>query len=156
MHVIYVGDSRNIRKRLKQHQGGNIEASALRKHIAISKGFNIKTTRRKSGSYRRRLDSPDPKQGERELSHYIGSGTWSLALCETYDEAHDLQWFLIEHLRPTLNIDKQKWDATKRSRYEVLQLEMSRPLPLEKTPCPDGPGVYVLYHELLPREHRNS
>lgn len=154
--VIDVGDAREVGKRIKQHLTGNVEASALRKHVAAAIGYDIRSTRRPNGSYRRRLDLPDPKQGKRELSDYIASGLWRCAVCDSYEEAHDLQWFLIERLNPVLNIEVRSWEPSLKERYEELLSELlqSEPaLPEYAYFMSAGMGVYVLYHQLLPHEH---
>jgi len=50
MKVIYVGDARDVVKRIQNnHCGGNVEASALRKAVAEAMGYSLKRTRARSG-----------------------------------------------------------------------------------------------------------
>lgn len=150
MLIVYVGDSGNVSKRIRRnHCGGNVEASALRRHVAERKGFPIKKTRRPSGSRRVRLDLPDPKAGEEEISAYLRSGMWKLVICDSPEEARDFQWYVIEALNPLLNVDRQPWNTDRGARYQSLLAELTgfpcrsyRDLETES-----GPGVYVFYHE---------
>lgn len=156
MRPIYVGDARNIRKRLRQHQSGNVEASALRKHIAEAMGYRIRREKRQSGSYRKRLDLPDPKVGESKISRYILSGGWRFVVCTDYKEANQLQWFLIAQLMPVLNVDSRSWDQEHRVLFEFFQRELERQAVLKLRDIgsreAEGAGVYVLYHSTLPHE----
>ena len=152
--IIYVGDGKDIVKRVRNnHCRGNIEASALRKHLAIAKGYNIKTSQRNNGSTRVRIDLPDPRVGESDISSYIQSGEWKLIICNSYLEANDFQWYAIEHLNPLLNVTKKMWNKDNSERYQSL-LEILKTSPSLKykdlNNAISGPGVYVLYHDKRP------
>ena len=154
MLVVYVGDARDVIKRIRsQHCGGNVEASALRKHIAVAKGYPLSTTRRASGSSRVRLALPDPSRGEQEISAYLRSGTWKVAICVSYEEAHDFQWYAIEQLNPLLNVSRKPWSAQHHARYAAL-FGLLESMPgmdySELGKARSGPGVYVLYHAVPP------
>ena len=102
--IIYVGDARDIIKRIKtNHCVGNVEGSALRRHVAVAKNYKIKTSKRSSGSTKVRIDSNNPQIEENEITKYIRSGQWKLIICDSYEEAHDFQWYAIEKLNPFLN-----------------------------------------------------
>ena len=154
MLVIYVGDARDVIKRVRsQHCAGNVEASALRKHIAVAKGYPLSTTRRASGSSRVRLALPDPSKGEQEISAYLRTGTWKFAICDSYEEAHDFQWYVIEQLNPLLNVSRKPWGVQHQARYAALfgLLESIPRLDYSQLgEARSGPGVYVLYHEVPP------
>lgn len=94
MHVIYVGDSGNVTKRIRPDhcRGGDVEGSALRERIAERKRYPIKKTKRLSGSEQKRLDLPDPRVGEREITLYVKSGKWRYVVCAPNEEARDFQW----------------------------------------------------------------
>ena len=154
LNVIYVGDARNVVKRiLSNHCKGNVEASALRKHIAEAMGYKLTKTRRPSGSTRVRIDLSDPQIGENKISVYIESGKWRYVICQSYNEAHDFQWYVIELLNPLLNKERRQWNREKSDRYAILfQKLLSNPL----LNCRKlygrytGPGVYVFYHNTPP------
>ncbi|MDH5703703.1 MAG: hypothetical protein OEY99_05770 [Aigarchaeota archaeon] len=49
MYVIYIGDSKDVLKQIKtNHCTGNIEASALRRHIAEALGYGLRHQKRSS------------------------------------------------------------------------------------------------------------
>ena len=51
MKTIYVGDSKDVVKRIKNnHCSGNVEASAFRKHLAVAMGYKLKKTKIETGS----------------------------------------------------------------------------------------------------------
>jgi hypothetical protein len=154
MHTVYVGDAKDVVKRIRsQHCGGNVESSALRKHIAQCKGYRLKIIQRSSGSRRVRIDFPEPETGERNISDYIRAGSWQVALCFGYDEAHDFQWYLIQQLNPLLNVTRKPWNSLNEQRYKMLHEKMKTTSALtyaELTKDFSGPGVYVLYHDELP------
>ena len=151
MLVIYVGDASNIIKRiLNDHCGGsNVEASALRRHVAEAMGFGINRTKRASGSWRVRIDLPNPRIGEAIVSKYIQSGSWRFITCASYEEAHGFQWYVIDQLNPILNKDRKSWNPENLSRYVELFNEL---LSATRFSCDElkgmksRAGVYVFYH----------
>jgi len=157
--TIYVGDARNVVNRiLFNHCKGNVEASALRRHIAEAMGYKLKRTKRASGSTRIRIDLPNPKFGERKISAYIQTGKWKYVICESYDEAHDFQWYAIEMLNPLLNRERKQWNQEKSSEYFLLFQKLSNSQLLgckQMYGQATGPGVYVFYHSMLPDEFNN-
>ena len=123
--IIYVGDSSNVVNRiLTNHCSGNVEGSALRKHIAKEMGYRIKRTRRPSGSMKTRIDLPNPREGETSVSSYIRSGWWKYVICNSNEEAQDFQWYAIEHLQPLLNVNRKRWERDNVSRYQMLLEEL--------------------------------
>lgn len=152
--VIYVGDSGDVVRRLSSdHSSGNVEASALRRHIARYKEFELRRTKRPSGSTRVRIDLPDPRNAENEISSYIHSGMWKYVLCQNYAEANDFQWFVIHNLNPLLNVDRRAWNTSHEQRYEELLQELVRSAlkrPKQLRGNNSGPGVYVFYHDCKP------
>ncbi len=154
MHVIYVGDARDVLKRIRtNHCSGNVEASALRRYVAESMGYDIRRERRPSGSTRLRIDLPDPRQGEIRISNYIRNGLWRVIVCDGYQLANDFQWYVIEQLRPLLNRIRQNYLQNKLPLYQqMLQQLVNSPLLNYSDLCrvESGPGVYVLYHQLKP------
>jgi hypothetical protein len=151
---IYVGDSRDVVRRLgKDHGGGNVEASALRKHVAEEMGYQLTRTRRPSGSTRVRIAVPNERSGELRVTAYIHAGGWKYVLCRSYDEASDFQWFAIERLNPLTNRLRHTWRRLELPRYEALLsvLEASRLVDFgDVNSLESGPGVYVLYHDRPP------
>ncbi len=156
--VIYVGDAHNVVNRIVfNHCRGNVEASALRKHIAEAMGYKLKRTKRPSGSTRVRIDMPDPQIGERKISAYIQTGKWKYVICESYNEAHDFQWYVIEMLNPLLNKERKQWDIRRSDRYSFLLQELSKCPPLQCTQLiyqAAGPGVYAFYHIIPPHKFK--
>ena len=152
--VIYVGDSGNIIKRiLTNHCSGNVEASALRKYVAIEKGYKIKKTKRSGGSTRVRIDLPDPRVGEVNVSDYLRSGYWKYIICDSPAEANDFQNYVIEQLKPILNRICKPWNHGNLPRYVSLlnKLISSSALNYEQLHSMEsGPGVYVFYHQVKP------
>jgi hypothetical protein len=158
--VIYVGDSGRgggdvVSRVTGTHCAGNVEGSALRRHVAERMGYPILRTKRPGGSTKVRLDLLDPRIGEEKVSNYIRSGAWKYVVCRDYEEAHDFQGFVIERLHPLLNVHRPAWRTEREPRYQAL---LDRLLSAPAVPCgelrgkPTGPGVYVLYHQLEPEE----
>jgi len=156
MIYMYVGDSRNVVKRIIMcHCNGNVEASALRKAIAEAMGYRLRKSRRKSGSVRVRIDLSNPNEGEAKISSYIRSGKWKYVVCHSYAEAHDFQWYAISQLKPLLNKRIKPWDTSRSERYQELFTQMLKSQPLgcnELYGRPTGPGVYLLLHQHAPSE----
>jgi len=152
--VIYVGDSKNIVNRIRaNHCSGNVESSAMRRHIAEAKGYTFKRSRRTGGAMRVRIDLPNPREGEADVSRYIRSGRWKYVICDSDDEARDFQWYAIDHLRPILNKDGRSWKKENVSRFEKLlrALEGAEALSCDQLKGrQSGPGVYVFLHEHRP------
>jgi len=154
MLLIYVGDSGDVVKRIRtNHCSGNVEGSALRKRVAEHMGYTLNVTKRPRGSSRIRLNLPDPRVGEQTISKYIRSGLWKFAICMSPEEAKDFQWYVIDKLNPMLNEDRRIWVSHQERRYvKLLTVLTESPhytyndLAGQKT----GPGVYVLYHKVLP------
>ncbi len=153
---IYIGDSRNLAKRIfYNHCKGNVEASALRKYIAIEMNFQFRIERRKSGSRRIRVRSP--VNGEEIISHYIESGSWKYVVCRTYDEANDFQWYAIDIIKPLLNRRSREWRRDKTGHYNFL---LEKLISQESIKCNAGdnlrrlykPGVYLFLHSVTPRD----
>lgn len=151
---IYVGDSADvIRRILTCHCSGNVEGSALRKHIATVMGFPFSRSRRPRGTQKLRLDLPDPRSGEMQISSYLRSGGWKYVVCTSYEEANAFQWFAIEALDPLLNKDRRGSNPLLAERFRSLltQLERSGPyLHARLRSLPSGPGVYALCHDSTP------
>jgi len=154
MIVIYAGDAEDVVKRIRSnHCGGNVEASALRRHIAENKRYPIKNTRRSSGSYRVRLDLPDPKAGEQEISDYLRTGLWKFVICDSNVEAQDFQWYVIDVLKPLLNVLHKIWNIENQVRYQALFAELTSAPSMnckQLRNTASGTGVYVFFHEVAP------
>ena len=158
--VIYVGDSQNVINRiLINHCRGNIGGSALRKHVAQAMGYEIKSTRRPSGSTRVQINLLNPREGESRVSNYIRSGEWRYIICDSCKEAHDFQWYAIEQLKPLLNKDFQSWDDNNLQKYQILLTQLRNSPASSCTQLKgmqSGPGVYVLYHKREPKRGRQE
>ena len=154
MIAIYAGDAMDVVKRIRSnHCSGNVEGSALRRHIAENIGYQIMSTRRSSGSYRVRLDLPNPKTGEHIITVYLRTGLWKFILCDSYEEAHDFQWYVIDMLKPLLNVHHDTWNRENIVRYQVLITELTSAPGMiydQLKNIVSGPGVYVLFHEKAP------
>lgn len=155
--VIYVGDARDVVRRIcSDHSSNNVEGSSLRRHIAEYRRWQLKKTKRPSGSTRVRIDLPDPLSAEREISYYIQSGQWRYVICVTYGEANDFQWYAIEKLDSLLNVDRRQWNRLNQERYEVLLQRLLAQQFADRQQIlgrATGPGVYVFYHDHAPN-HR--
>jgi hypothetical protein len=151
MIAIYAGDATDVVKRIcSNHCSGNVEGSALRRHIAEKIGYKIKSTRRSSGTYRVRLDLPNPKTGEQLISAYVRTGLWKFNICDTYEEAQDFQWYVIDKLKPLLNVRHDTWNPENIVRYQLLMSELTASPGMTYMRLKNivsGPGVYVLFHE---------
>ena len=152
----YVGDSKGLRNRVRQHCIGNVESSALRKTIATEMGFEIISVKRPSGS--RKL-TVSPPSAEQTISAYIQSGVWRVIVCGTAEEARDFQWYAIDKKRPHLNKYMQFWDESSEELYKNLldNLLKSAQIEFESTlEVPTESGVYSLWHEQNPEEFAKS
>jgi len=154
--ILYIGDTNNIWSRIcEKHCSGGMGGSALRRTLAVTKGYSILRTRRKSGnSYKTSIDCGDPKSVKASISLYLKSGTWTLVKCHTPIEAEDFQWYAIDKLRPRLNKAKRKWDLNNESRYQYLleELQNSRQYHYKAIKKNEWtlPGVYVFSNESEP------
>lgn len=155
MLCIYVGDARDVVSRiLTNHCSGNVEGSALRKAVAEAMGYRMARTKRASGrSTSVRIDLRNPRLGEARVSQYIRSGTFKYVICQSYDEAHDFQWYAIGQLDPLLNRDRKPWNNAKLSRYQHL-LGLLKGAPSvdcgELRERQSGPGVYAFFRDEAP------
>jgi len=150
MQALYVGDARNAKKRiLTNHIGGNVESSVLRKYVAQMLGLKIKSELRSHSSYRIRIDSSDISGGENTVSDYIKRGSWRVILLGGYEQAHELQWYVINELCPPLN--RQTMPSGRSGGIdhgaEYKRLMVSPLLGLEDIfKLREGPGLYVFYN----------
>ena len=148
----YIGDSNNIKNRVRQHCTGNVESSALRKTIAEEMGFEIITVKRPSGS---RKKTVNPLSAEKLISDYIQSGKWKVVSCLTVEEARDFQWYGIDKMRPPLNKYMQFWDLNSENIYQQLLDDMLDSEFIEFASTLNiirEPGVYSLWHEHSPMD----
>jgi len=154
MLTIYVGESKDVVNRIRSdHCSGNVEGSALRKYIAIEKGYTLNKTKRQRGCTRIRLNLPDLGIGEQAISDYLRSGIWKLVFCSTKEEARDFQFYVIEKLRPLLNKNLRNWNGQQHARYAKLLTELTNSIGYRYSELPGqtkSPGVYVLYHNKMP------
>lgn len=153
---IYIGDSSDLAQRIfNNHCRGNVEASVLRKYIAIEMKFELDIRKRISGSRRVRIKSS--VNGEELISSYISSGTWKYVTCESRDEASDFQWYAIDIIKPLLNRKTKEWKRNNIERYESLLNKLINQLSIK---CEDTymkktlhkPGVYLLIHKTIPKD----
>lgn len=160
MQVLYVGDARNVKKRiLNNHGKGNVESSILRKHIASILGLKIKTELRTHGSYRIRIDEPVKGRGEKDISEFIKRGRWRVIILEDYEEAHKLQWYIIGRLSPPFNRRIKMGERFDETRYGVVfqQLMDSPELGLDDiSKSKEEPGIYVFYNTSAPEQHAEN
>jgi hypothetical protein len=127
-----------------------VEGSALRKHVAEALGYGLARTRRPSGSTRVRIDAPDPRTAEQRVSDYIRGGAWRWVTCDSKGEARALQWVAIEALDPFLNRDRRLPAPDEHYQQLVGTLIEALPIGHGDVDPPEAPGVYVLYHTVLP------
>lgn len=100
------------------------------------------------------LNTSNRGAGEDIVSAYIHAGRWKYIICESYDEAHDFQWYVIDQLKPLLNKNVKPWNKQKTITYQSLlqQLLASKPMSCaEFSKEYTGPGVYVFLHEQIPK-----
>jgi hypothetical protein len=156
MHTIYIGDSENVLKRIKRnHCNGNVEASALRRHIAEAMGYKLKREKRPSGNTRIRIDLPVSLKGEKEISDYLRQGKWRVVTCDSYQLAKDFQWYAIEQLKPRLNRDRREYPKTKVAFFQKLLQQLAGSSFLDCNTIDETkskPGVYILYHQEIPNK----
>ena len=158
MLCLYVGYSRNFAFQQRETRG-NVEGSQLRMYIAKEMGSNIKCTERPNGNTKKRIDLPNPQEGEDRVSEYICSGSWKYVICQSLSEAKDFKQYVIDQLEPRFN-KRQSWKREKLQRYEYLysQLKMSkllsyRELMVELSEKHPVPCVHVFYHEEIPSRY---
>lgn len=151
----YVGDSKGLKSRVRQHCTGNVESSALRKTIAKAMGFTITSTKRPSGS---KKIGVEPSSAEQSISEYIHSGVWKVMTCASADEAREFQWYAIDKLRPVLNKYMQFWDTKNENVYASLLDNLLDSIDYEfasTLQLPHEPGVYSLWHDQAPENFTN-
>lgn len=150
----YIGKSADVIRRIRSgHCSGNVEGSTLRLCIAKKMGYGFKRTRRSSGNIRIRIDLPNRRDGENNVSKYIRSGTWKYVLCESCAEALDFKWYAIDQLNPMLNVNRRPWNQMELTRYRSLleELERSSMFSCEQLrELRTGPGVCVFFHKKKP------
>jgi len=122
-----------------QHCNGDIRASVLREHIAGRMGYN------------------DANVNEGRVSGYVQAGLWKLVTCNEVRMAMDFKGYVIEELRPLLNVQRPRWDDDMRAQYAGQLQGLTNQGGLR---CNDiGPehetcGVHVFYHDQLPEQWR--
>jgi len=117
-------------------------------------GYGFEVTNRPSGTKKIRISSPNPGDGEEQVSNYIRSGEWKHILCKSHDEAHDFKWYAIDKLNPMLNANCKPWKQKKLASYRSLlrKLKKSSMFSCEELKkLKTGPGVCVFYHKNEPR-----
>jgi hypothetical protein len=95
--------------------------------------------------------------GEKDVSKYLKSGRWRYLVCDSEDEAHDFQWYVIDQLKPPLNIMREPWNQNRAGKYRLLLdklLESPMVVADQLDSKETGPGVYVFYHQNMP-SHSN-
>ena len=161
----YVGDSKKLRNRIRQHCKGNVEGSTLRKTIAENMGFEIQRTKREKGTTKKSV-TPIQKSS---IDEYIQSGKWRWMPCpeELY---HEFQNYLISELKPQLNKKLNDppvpldWDdgwndafeqhmriilSPDVGQYEVIYSDLAT--------IDNVPGVYLFFHKIsLVKENSDS
>lgn len=153
--IIYVGDSKHVAKRIaRDHCSGNVEGSALRRHVARNLGFEIIREKRTSGTSKYRINSIDPKEDERIVSEYIRQGLWQVICLNDAVDVRDFQHYVIEKLNPLLNIEARKWNKHKSAEYSnLLEKLIASNASTWKEIRDQGdnyPGVYILHHDNMP------
>jgi hypothetical protein len=152
----YIGDSKSIRRRLtSEHCRGNINGSALRRHVATALGYQLSRVRRDSGKLKWKVDTENPRLAEQIISQYIRSGVWKHVVCQNADEAKDFQYYAIQSVNPLLNIDHGHWDGAQFQRYQQLLTELlaSDEVTFQNlNTLPRSPGVYLLKHDVAVHE----
>lgn len=152
--LMYVGDGRDVIKRIRNnHLKGNIEASSLRKYLAVEMGYEISVSKRSNGSRRIRIALPEPREGESIISAYLSNGLWQYIICDSYEEANAFQWYAIEKLEPQLNKDRRSWDTSKLFRFEILLHNLQNSQFYKSDGLAgllSGTGVYAFHHHQYP------
>jgi hypothetical protein len=153
---IYIGDGSRIMNRIKsQHCSGNVEGSSLRKHVANEMGFQLKKTQRENGNWRVRLDLPNPKIGESQITNYLRTGKWKFVICPIGVEAKDFQFYVIQNISPApiLNINMGNWNEEMLNVYKGL-LNKLESCPVHNynqiINIPNESGIYLFIHEKNP------
>lgn len=149
---VYIGDSSNIRRRLtSEHCGGNINGSALRRHVATKLGYELYQVRRKSGTLKWVLNTENSRLAEQIISQYIRGGAWKHVVCQNAVEAKNFQYYAIQSVNPFLNVDHGHWDEAQIQRYQELLIELlaSDEITFHNlNTLPRSSGVYLLKHDL--------
>ena len=54
-----------------------------------------------------RIDLPEPREGEKDITTFIEEGKWTLVICNSSEESRDFQWYAIEKLNPLFNRERR-------------------------------------------------
>jgi hypothetical protein len=161
MHI-YVGDGSKIGTRIKnQHCGGNVEGSSMRKLVARAMGYTFTQQRRLKGSWKVRLDLPNPSTGEKQITNYIRNGVWKYIVCPSTIDAKDFQFYVIQNIipAPILNINQGKWQEDMQPVYQnMLQqlLNCQAHNYDQSVNIPTEPGVYLFIHDEDPNNSTHN
>lgn len=152
MENIYVGDSKNVAKRInRKHCTGNVKVSALRRTIAERMGFVIIEEKIHPKYIKVYIGGPHRKLSEKKISDYLAAGVWKSVRCESKAEAEDFQYYVIEKLNPHLNKKRISWNQAMESRYAILLSTLldGQWLSRKNILIHDGFGVYIHGNEKL-------
>ncbi len=153
---IYIGDGSKIRTRIRnQHCGGNVEGSSLRKHVANALGLALIRQQRMNGSWRVRINLPNPLTSEQLITNYLRTGKWKFVICPPGIDAKDFQFYAIQNILPTpiLNINLGNWQINMEAIYQQMlnQLLMCQAHDyIQTNNIPNEPGVYLFIHDNQP------
>jgi hypothetical protein len=153
---IYIGDGSKIKTRIRnQHCVGNVEGSSLRKHIAIALGLTLARQQRVNGTWRVRINLPNPLIGEQQITNYLRTGKWKFVVCPPGIDAKDFQFYAIQNIKPPpiLNINQGTWQVNMQAIYQEMlnQLLNCQAHNYDQTVnIPNEPGVYLFIHDNQP------
>lgn len=159
---IYIGDGSKIRTRIRnQHCGGNVEGSSLRKHIAKAMGYTLTRFQRTNGSWKVRLELPDPLIGEQQITDYLRNGSWKYVICPPQISAKDFQFYAIQNIfpPPILNINQGEWQEHMLPLYQnMLEQLLNCPTHnnIETINIPNESGVYLFLHDNHPNNSSDN
>ena len=150
---IYIGESKNTRKRIYMHFSPSIESSVLRKGIAQSRGYEIISTPRDAGN----MEVTLAIQGlEYNITEYLEVGKWKFVNCRNKSEAVSFKDFAISRLNPMLSNTNNVYPPGIILRFEELlvQLINCQEYTLSRNNLqmiPQSPGVHLFISEQDPR-----
>ena len=149
---IYIGESKNTRKRIYMHFSPSIESSFLRKRIAQCRDYEIITTPRDAGNMRVTLAI---EALEDNITEYLEGGKWKYVNCKDKNEAVAFKDFAISRLDPMLIHTNNLYPPGIIQRFEELlvQLNNCQEYTLSRNNLqmiPNSPGVHLFISEQDP------
>ena len=157
---IYIGASKDTRKRIYMHFYHSIESSLLRKRIAQSRDYQIIYTPRPAPAITMEVTLAIPAL-EDNITEYLEAGKWKFVECRNRPEAVAFKDFAISRLDPMLIQTNNEYPLGIILRFEELLLQLNNcqeyTLSLYNLQMiPKSPGVHLFISEQDPSAGLNK